>query len=322
MEEFEMEISEAKSSVVRFNREPRQEKWKCGGWQVCESGAAKYLGMSVPGGIGGGFVGVSGRIKILTRVLGMVNFGAKRSGCPFLVAREGWKSVVVSKAMYGAWRHCMEKSGSQESRGDAESIWNAVVQGKSGWSTFDEREVKAKMASVRKILWGGSMVAEVERGALLEIGLQSGLWKEVERMALRFQGDELAHLIWRRRVSETGREMCGVGVDWIRDMTKEKMNERVMEVGKEEWKRLLQSTELTRKYAVEKEAVKLESCADGSVGARAHIPCGKRHEHLGEEWRERGRVENGDPDMMEGFWHKRHTNGGIVLLQKDSNITI
>jgi hypothetical protein len=151
------------------------------------------------------------------------------------------------------------------------SVWNAVVQGKSGWSTFDEREVKAKMAFVRKILWGGSMVAEVGRAALLEIGLQSGWWKEVERMALRFHWDELAHLIWRRRVSETGREVCGVGEDWIRDMTKEKMNELVMEVGKEEWKRLLQSTELTRKYVVEKEAAKWESYAEGSVGARVRM---------------------------------------------------
>ncbi|ELU15046.1 hypothetical protein CAPTEDRAFT_192141 [Capitella teleta] len=43
------------------------------------------------------------------------------------------------------------------------SVWNAVVQGEFGWSTFEEREVKAKMALVRKILWGGSLVAEVGR---------------------------------------------------------------------------------------------------------------------------------------------------------------
>ncbi|ELU01097.1 hypothetical protein CAPTEDRAFT_187920 [Capitella teleta] len=143
--------SEAKSSVVRFNQEPRQEKWKLGGWQVCKSGVAKYLGMSVVGGVGGGF---------------------------FL---------------------------------------------------------------------------------------------EVERMVLIFYWHELAHLIWRRRVSETGREMCEVVEDWIRDMTKEKMNELVMEVGKEEWMRSLQSTELTREYAVDKETVKLVSYADGIVGARMRM---------------------------------------------------
>ncbi|ELU17468.1 hypothetical protein CAPTEDRAFT_215244 [Capitella teleta] len=54
-------------------------------------------------------------------------------------------------------------------------------------------------------------------------------------------------------------------------MTKEKMNERVMEVGKEEWKRSLQSTELTRRYVVEKEAAKWESYAEGSVGARVRM---------------------------------------------------
>ncbi|ELT97920.1 hypothetical protein CAPTEDRAFT_198440 [Capitella teleta] len=156
MEKFGMEISEANSSVVRFNREPRQEKWKF-----------------------------------------------------------GWTGI----------RWCKESPG------------GALLR-------------RAKMAFVRKILWGGSMVAEVGRAALLEIGLQSRWWKEVERMALRFHWDELAHSIWKRRVSDTGREMCGVGEDWVRDMTKDKMNERVMEVGKEEWKRSLQSTELTRKFVL------------------------------------------------------------------------
>ncbi|ELT99382.1 hypothetical protein CAPTEDRAFT_208041 [Capitella teleta] len=75
----------------------------------------------------------------------------------------------------------------------------------------------------------------------------------------------------RTRVSETRREMCGVGEDWIHDMTKEKMNERVMEAGKEKWKRFPHRTDLTRKYAVEKEAVMLESYADGSLGARVRM---------------------------------------------------
>ncbi|ELT95071.1 hypothetical protein CAPTEDRAFT_210948 [Capitella teleta] len=293
MEEFGIEISEAKSSVVRFNREPRQEKWKCGGWQVCENGAAKYLGMSVVGGVGEGFA-----------VLGMVKFGAKRSGCQFLVAREGWKSEVVSMATYGAgaivWKRTEVKSLEVMQSEFGRWLWrvdrsvrNSVVQGEFGWSTFEKREVKAKIAFVKKILWGGTVVTEVGRAALLEIGIQSGWWKEVERMAFRFHWDELAHLIWSRRVSETEREMCGAGEDWIRDMTKEKMNEQVMEVGKQEWKRSLQSPELTRMYAVEKEAVKLESYADGSVGARVRM------------------LLRGD---CLPFWHKRQTNGGILML--------
>ncbi|ELU04116.1 hypothetical protein CAPTEDRAFT_187572 [Capitella teleta] len=124
--------------------------------------------------------------------------------------------------------------------------------------------------------------------------------------------------------------MCEVGKDWIRDMTKKKMNERVMEVGKEEWKRLLQSTELTRKYAVEKEAVKLESCADGSVGASLRmllrgdcLPVRTNscvHWRYREEERDRvcGERETEEHVLLDcvryEFWHKRQINGEIVLL--------
>ncbi|ELU00780.1 hypothetical protein CAPTEDRAFT_213854 [Capitella teleta] len=161
VKEFGMEISEVKASVVRFNR-----KWKCGGWQVYKSGAAKYLGMSVVGGVGGGFIGVSGRMKMLTRVLGMVKSGAKR----------------VDR-----------------------SARNAVLQGESGWRTFEERQVKAKMAFVRKILWGGILVAVVERAALLEIGLSRGGGRNLRRWRSDF-----IWMKWRRRVSETGKRSKSV----------------------------------------------------------------------------------------------------------------
>ncbi|ELU12026.1 hypothetical protein CAPTEDRAFT_188109 [Capitella teleta] len=253
--------------------------------------------------------------------------------CPFLVARERWKNMMVCKAMYGAgaivWKRAEAKSLEVMQSEFGRWLWrvdmsvrNAAVQGESGWSTFEEREVKAKMAFVRKILWGGGLVAEVGRAALLEIGLQSGLWKEVESMGLRFHWDELAHLICRRRVSETGREMRGVGEDWIRDMTKEKMNERVMEVGKEEWKRLLQSTELTRRYGEEeRDCVCGEEERDCVCGEEERdcvwreteehvlLDC-VRYEHLRGEWRERWREEKGNQDMMEGDIYPFYLSAG------------
>ena len=35
-------------------------------------------------------------------VIGMVKYAAKRSGSRLVIGREGWKSMVVSKLMYGA----------------------------------------------------------------------------------------------------------------------------------------------------------------------------------------------------------------------------
>ncbi|ELT94498.1 hypothetical protein CAPTEDRAFT_207643 [Capitella teleta] len=138
-------------------------------------------------------------------------------------------------------------------------------------------------------------------------------WRRLSKLAALRSPDDLVN----------GR----VGEDWISDMTKEKMNERVIEVGKE-WMRSLQSTELARKYAVEKEANQFLRRLEVWRGGESLSVCGERkteehvlldcvrYEHLREEWRERWRVEKGDQDMMEGFWYKRQTNGGIVLYKR------
>ena len=41
-------------------------------------------------------------MKDANGVIGMVKYAAKRSGSRFVIGREGWKSMVVSKLMYGA----------------------------------------------------------------------------------------------------------------------------------------------------------------------------------------------------------------------------
>ncbi|ELU11455.1 hypothetical protein CAPTEDRAFT_193859 [Capitella teleta] len=127
--------------------------------------------MKIVGGVQGGIRSLTGRVEMCHRVAGLVKFAAKRSGSRFLIGREGWKSGVVSRIMYGGgalvWmveeRNRLEKEQTAFGRWlwkAHPSVRNACIQAESGWSTFSEREAKAKMGYVRKIYVGGSMVAE------------------------------------------------------------------------------------------------------------------------------------------------------------------
>ena len=41
-------------------------------------------------------------------VLGMEKYATARSGCKYVVGREGWKGIVVNKLMYGSKRHSLQ----------------------------------------------------------------------------------------------------------------------------------------------------------------------------------------------------------------------
>ena len=72
----------------------------------------KYLGVTVEGGKHSGFNGMGDRIKEANGLIGMVKYAAERSGSKYVIGKEGWNALIVSKLMYGygalAWykREC------------------------------------------------------------------------------------------------------------------------------------------------------------------------------------------------------------------------
>ena len=69
-----------------------------------------------------------------------------------MIGREGWKTMIVSKLMYGcgalAWykRECDDLEVIQNGFGrwlwEVGNVRNELVRGESGWSSFAERDVK------------------------------------------------------------------------------------------------------------------------------------------------------------------------------------
>ena len=81
-----------------MNGEVGKKVWKIGDGVLEETDKYKYLAI---GGINGVFRSLGERMKDTRGVIGMVKYVAKRSGSRFVVGREGWKSLVVNKLMYG-----------------------------------------------------------------------------------------------------------------------------------------------------------------------------------------------------------------------------
>ena len=73
----------------------------------------------------------------------------------YVVGREGWKSMVVNKLMYGcgalAWyqHECDDLEVRQNGMGrwlwDEGNVRNELIRGETGWSTFDDERSKGNV---------------------------------------------------------------------------------------------------------------------------------------------------------------------------------
>ncbi|ELT87138.1 hypothetical protein CAPTEDRAFT_197554 [Capitella teleta] len=179
------------------------------------------------------------------------------------------------------WRRspCLEGGGKESTRKGADSIRKMVVEGsskceecmQSGWSTFSEREAKAKMGYIRKIYVGGSMVAEVGRGVLLGMGLKSDWWRAVNRIAMDYNLDGVYYMLKYRRLSAEGKRLARIPDEWVEEMAKEKVERKVRHRELEKWRGKLKGTERTRRYAEERKDLRMERYADGGDGARVRM---------------------------------------------------
>ena len=68
--------------------------------KILEVRVYTYLGVTVQCGVNGGFRSMGDRMKEANGVIGM-KYAANRSVSKYVIDREGWNGIVVSKLVYG-----------------------------------------------------------------------------------------------------------------------------------------------------------------------------------------------------------------------------
>ena len=94
-----------------------------------------------------------------------------------MIGREGWKTMIVNKLMYGwgalAWYECDDLEVIQNGCGiwlwEVGKVWNELVGGESGCSSFAEREVKCIVDWLLRIVYEESLVSDIGRSCLMEV---------------------------------------------------------------------------------------------------------------------------------------------------------
>ena len=147
-----MKINGKKSNVVCINGSKEERSLNFGGCEIGEVEEYKYLCVTVKAGLNGGFKSMGDIMVDANEELGMVKYAAARFGSEYVVGREGWKSIVVNRLMYGCgalvwYRHeCEDLEIRQKGMGrwlwGVGNVRNELISGETGWSTFEEREAK------------------------------------------------------------------------------------------------------------------------------------------------------------------------------------
>ena len=96
--EYGLKVNEKQSKVVCINGEVGRRRWMMGDSCIGEVEEYKYLGITIKGGKHGGFKSMEDQMM---EANGMVKYAAEQSGSKYVIGREGWKTMIVSKLMYG-----------------------------------------------------------------------------------------------------------------------------------------------------------------------------------------------------------------------------
>ena len=97
--EYGLKVNEKKSKVVCINGEVGRRRWMMRDCCIGEVEEYKHLGITV-GGKHGAFKNMGDRKNDANGLMGMVKYAEEQSGSKYVIRREGWMTMIVSKLMY------------------------------------------------------------------------------------------------------------------------------------------------------------------------------------------------------------------------------
>ena len=134
--------------------------------------------------------------------------------------------------------------------------------------SFAEREVKCILDWLLRIVYEESLVSDIGRACLMEVGYKSRWWARCIHVCDKFGLWELANLLWLRNISKEGMVMLGIKYD--RNMWKKTFVARIQEYGRRQWRSGFGINEREQQYVEVNDNVENETMT-----------------YLGEVWTER-----------------------------------
>ena len=93
------------------------------------------------------------------------------------------------------------------------NVRNELIRGETRWSTFEEREAKAMVKWMLRVVFEENMVSENGRACQIEIGCKSRWWSRCRHICSKYGLLELVNLICLREVSVNGMVNVGMNVE-------------------------------------------------------------------------------------------------------------
>ena len=200
-------------------------------------------------------------------LIGMVKHAEERSESKYVIGREGWKTMIVSKLMYGcgalAWYQCecddleVIQNGFRRWLWEVGNVRNELVRGESGWSSFAEREVKCIVDWLLRIVYEESLVSDIGRACLMEVGYKSRWWARCNHVCDKFSLCELVNLLWLKNINKEGMAMLGMKYD--RSVWKKTLMARIQEEGRRQWRNGFGINEREQQYVHMKSQQKMRN---------------------------------------------------------------
>ena len=129
--------------------------------------------------LNGGFKSMGDSMVDANGVLGMVKYAAARSGSKYVVGREGWKSMLVNRLMYGCgalvwYQHeCDDLEIRQNGMGrwlwDVGNVRNELIEERQD-GVLLKRGAKSMVKWMLKVVFEENLVSEIGRACLIKLG--------------------------------------------------------------------------------------------------------------------------------------------------------
>ena len=145
-------------------------------------------------------------------------------------------------------------------------VRNELVRGEY---SFSERDVKCTVDWMLRIVYEESMVSDIGRACLMEVGYKSRWWARCNNVCEKFGLCELVNLLWLRNINKEGIAMLGMICD--KNVWKKTLVARIQEYGRRPWRNGFGINDIKQHYVHMKSQQKNEKYANGSVGARVRL---------------------------------------------------